>query len=243
MQGHSSDRYDASGIAENQFEPGSGGRVLKNLLGITSKREMDIVEAREQLGALLACTEMFDGNHHFNAGDVCSIHKLWLEGVYSWAGRYRQVNIGKGGLQFAAAAHIPKLMNSFEKEFLARYTPCAFNTHREVADALAKVHVELVLIHPFRDGNGRATRMLASLMAMQAGLPSLDFGALDGKGRNDYFAAVRSGMKRDYEPMIKLFLDVIDQTVRHYVSPGDPAAVERGEDQGRSRPHPRSRRK
>jgi cell filamentation protein len=43
------DRYDASDLEEAQFEPGSRGRVLKNLLGIKSQREMDWVEQREQL--------------------------------------------------------------------------------------------------------------------------------------------------------------------------------------------------
>jgi cell filamentation protein len=40
--------YDASGLIEAQFEQGSRGRVLKNVLGIKSKREMDQVEAEEQ---------------------------------------------------------------------------------------------------------------------------------------------------------------------------------------------------
>ena len=45
-------RYAIKGLDEAEFEPGSGGRVLKNLLGIKSKREMDRVEAQEQLQAL-----------------------------------------------------------------------------------------------------------------------------------------------------------------------------------------------
>ena len=44
--------YDASGLIEAQFEPGSQGRVLKNLLGIKSKREMDQAEVQEQFRAL-----------------------------------------------------------------------------------------------------------------------------------------------------------------------------------------------
>jgi len=44
--------YDASGLIAAQFKPGSHGRVLKNLLGIKSKREMDQAEAEEQLRAL-----------------------------------------------------------------------------------------------------------------------------------------------------------------------------------------------
>ncbi len=45
-------RYDVSKLPEAQFEPGSHGRVLRNLLGIKRKREMDRVEAREKLRAL-----------------------------------------------------------------------------------------------------------------------------------------------------------------------------------------------
>lgn len=58
------DRYDASGLEEARSEPGSGGRVLKNLLGIKKKREMDRVEAREQLRALEELTALYD-QHHF----------------------------------------------------------------------------------------------------------------------------------------------------------------------------------
>jgi cell filamentation protein len=47
------DRYDASGLVEAQFEPGSRRRVLKNLLGIKRKREMDRLEGLEQLRALV----------------------------------------------------------------------------------------------------------------------------------------------------------------------------------------------
>lgn len=45
-------RYDTSGLIEGQFEPGSGRRVLKNLLGIKKKRELGQVETREILRAL-----------------------------------------------------------------------------------------------------------------------------------------------------------------------------------------------
>lgn len=43
-------RYDVAGLIEAQYQPGSRGRVLRNLLGITRKREMDEAEAREQRG-------------------------------------------------------------------------------------------------------------------------------------------------------------------------------------------------
>lgn len=79
--------------------------------------------------------------------------------------------------------------------------------------ALAETHVELVLIHPFREGNGRIARVLATLMALQAGLPPLDFMPLAGHARKAYFAAIQAGMDRNYEPMTGLFGKVIGRSL------------------------------
>jgi len=208
------DKYDALGLPEAQFEPGSRGRVLKNLRGITSKREMDEAEAREQLRALRELMTIYGAHHRFTAADVCNIHKIWLGDIYEWAGKYRQVNVSKGGFLFAAANQVPHLMAEFEKGPLRKYTPCSFESHDEIAMALAAVHVELVLVHPFREGNGRVARMVAVLMALQAGLPLLDFSGVRGKKKTEYFSAVQAGMDRNYEPMAKVFSDVIRRTLR-----------------------------
>lgn len=207
-------RYDASKLAEGQFEPGSHGRVLRNLLGIKRKRQMDEVEAREQLRALEELIRIYDETHRFSAADVRKIHKIWLGPVYAWAGEYRKVNVSKGDFLFAAAGEVPGLMVEFEKGPLRRFTPCGFESLDEVARALAVVHTELTLIHPFREGNGRVGRLLAILMALQAGLPPLDFGGIKGRTRQEYFAAVRSGLDRNYEPMEKIFSGVIRRTLR-----------------------------
>jgi cell filamentation protein len=79
---------------------------------------------------------------------------------------------------------------------------------------LAVTHGELVLIHPFREGNGRCARLLAWLMALQAGLPPLDFAPLAGRGRRAYFAAVRAVWDRDYGPLEASFEAVIRRTLR-----------------------------
>jgi cell filamentation protein len=60
-------------------------------------------------------------------------------------------------------------MRQFEHDQLARLTPCRFECIEDVVASLAEVHVELVLIHPFREGNGRIARLLSVLMALQAG--------------------------------------------------------------------------
>ena len=184
------------------------------LLGIKSKREMDQIEAQEQLRTLEELVRIYDQTHRITATDVRRIHKIWLGSIYAWAGNYRQVNLSKGDFPFAAANQIPRLMIEFEKGPLREYTPCRFTEMSEIARAIAVVHTELLLIHPFREGNGRVTRLLAVLMALQAGLPPLDFGNIKGRKRQEYFRAVQAGLDRDYKPMEEVFSAVIRRTRR-----------------------------
>lgn len=109
------DRYDTSGLIEGQFEPGSGRRVLKNLLGIKSKREIGQVETRELFRALDELVDIYGEDHRFRSGDIRKMHGLWLGNVYAWAGSYRQVNLSKDNFPFASAAHIPMLMAELER--------------------------------------------------------------------------------------------------------------------------------
>lgn len=124
------------------------------------------------------------------------------------------MNLSRGDFPFAAANKIPRLMIELEKGPLREYTPCRFTVISEIARAIALIHTELLLIHPFREGNGRAARLLAILMALQAGLPPLDFGSIKGRKRKEYFRAVQAGLDRDYKPMEKVFSAVIRRTKR-----------------------------
>ena len=175
---------------------------------------MDDVEARQQLRALRELIVVYDETHMFTAADVCKIHRTWLGSIYSWAGGYRQVNVTKSDFPFAAAMEIPKLMTELEKGPLQEFTPCRFDSDDRLVRALATVHAELMLIHPFREGNGRAGRLLAILMGLQARLPPLDFTGVKGKKRQQYFAAVLAGIGRDYEPMERIFSEVVRRSRR-----------------------------
>lgn len=209
-------RYKTDGLAEDQYEEGSEGLVLNNFLRIKDKQKMDEVETRELYRATDELMENYDRDHQFTAADICNMHRNWLGKVYEWAGQYRQVTISKGGFTFALPQFIPQLMADFEKNELSRYTPCNFENQDEQVRAMAIVHTELLLIHPFREGNGRLSRLLAMLMALQAGLPPLDFSEFEGKRKEEYFAAVRNGLERDYQPMKKFFNAVIFRTLQAY---------------------------
>ncbi len=148
-------RYDVSGLTEAQFEPGSDGQVLKNRLGIKTPKDMDAAEAWALERVIGEVVRKYDEKHCFVAADICELHKAWLGEIYDWAGNYRQVNISKGDFPFAAAAQVFSLMARFERDVLQHYTPCNLKDRASVIRALAETHVELVLIHPFREGNGR----------------------------------------------------------------------------------------
>jgi cell filamentation protein len=94
-----------------------------------------------------------------------------------------------------------------------------FETQPEVVHALAVVHTEFVLIHPFREGNGRLARMLTIVMAAQAGLPPLDFGHLKGQKKQEYFRAVQAGMDYDYPPMEQILTGAVERTLKRRSQP------------------------
>ena len=120
----------------------------------------------------------------------------------------------KDGFPFAASNQVPRLMHELERGALRRFTPCRFEAADEQAHALGVVHAELILIHPFREGNGRCARLLATLMALQAELPALDFGGIRGVEKRRYFAAIHAAMGRDYAPIAGIFRAVIARTLR-----------------------------
>ncbi|MFT7724211.1 MAG: Fic family protein [Roseateles sp.] len=192
-------RY-AIGGDEGECQPGSDGRVLRNLAGIASPEDMDELEL-----ALLA--QLYDAvlvedlpDRRLTVADLKTWHRRWLGNVYAWAGRERGVNMSKGDFLFASAAQLPRLLANFERDCLARWTPCHGMADAALVEAIAVTHVEFILIHPFRDGNGRLSRLLADVMAVQAGRPPLDYGSW-ASGKDAYVAAIRAGHAGHYGPM------------------------------------------
>lgn len=210
-----STRYDASG-AQAEFEPGSRGRVLRNLQGIAGVRAVQLAESEALVAVQDWLLNRFRIDQRFSADDLCLIHRQWLGQLYPWAGEYRQVNMTKQGFMFAAAQQVPHLMGDFEARYLRVLTPCHGLDEKSLIAALARTHAELVIVHPFREGNGRCARLLAWLMALQAGLPPLDFSAMQGRGKHGYIRAIHAAFSGSYEPMEQVFAKVIRRTSRAY---------------------------
>ncbi len=205
------DKYDTSRSAEGQFQPGSQGDVLLNKLGITDMEEMNEVELRLLNKLTRTLLEEIEVDQRISVADLCEWHRRWLGNVFSWAGQYRSVNMAKQDFQFAAAHLIQKLMQKYETEFLNEYTPCEGMDEEQLVEALANVHLEFILIHPFREGNGRLGRLLATVMALQAGRPPLDFTYLT-EHKGEYIQAIHAGLD-NIEPMKVLFRRVLQRSV------------------------------
>lgn len=205
-------RYEAGGVGAD-FEPGSQRRVLLNNCGIKSVREMARVESEALYATTQRLIDETSPDRTFDAADLQHMHKQWLGDIYPWAGQYRSVNIAKGNFMFAAADRVPGLMHQFEDGPLREFTPCRAESTAP-ARALAVVHAELVLIHPFREGNGRCARILSTLMGLQAGLPPLDFSPIEGRGKRRYVSAIHAALARDYQPMIDLFEAIVARSTR-----------------------------
>ena len=202
------DRYDTHGNLEGQYQSNSNNQVLSNKLAITDADEMNMVEL--DLLELLyerVLAEVTE-DQIITVTDLMEWHRAWLGNVYDWAGRERSVNMGKGDFHFAACSQIPRLLADLDNKYLAVYTPCKDFTEVEFAEAISIIHVEFILVHPFREGNGRLSRLLANVMALQANWPELDFTAWDNK-KEMYFSAIQAGMECNYEPLKLLVMQVL----------------------------------
>jgi cell filamentation protein len=213
------DRYSTKGLIENEYEPGS--KVLKNKLGIRKRREMEQAEAELFQKTQLHFYKLFaeDPSPAITENLIREIHHHWLKRIYQWAGNYRRVNLSKGGITFPPASlvdgspNIPNLMEEFEKDILGKYTPLQkAEDQSKVVEAIAIVHGEFEAIHPFREGNGRVGRLIADLMALQAGRSTVIFD-IEGKPRNKrlYFDAMKEVfVNKKYCPL----MNIIEEALR-----------------------------
>jgi cell filamentation protein len=90
-----SSRYAPHG-PEAEFQPGSRGRVLRNLLDLQRVGDITLAESQALQLAQDQAIERYTIDHRFTAGDICDLHRAWLGAVYPWAGRYRTVATSEG---------------------------------------------------------------------------------------------------------------------------------------------------
>ena len=182
--------------------PNDQEEILPNMLGLKTIDEIALAEFEGFLKAEIILTENITQRTKFNIAYILKIHKMALSHLYTFAGKYRDVNMSKGGFPFAASKFLPETMKSFDNEVLQRL-PNKYSDKEELIKDIAIVHGELLVIHPFREGNGRTARMLANLMSRKQGFNSLQFEKVGTKEFEFYVAAVQKSAEKDYDKMIE----------------------------------------
>ncbi len=181
-----------------------GQEVLPNKLGLTTKEQIDDAElvgfARAQEKAIRALTD----STIFSLDYLYQLHKDALGDVYDFAGKLRTANISKGNFLFPIANALPNALQNFESEFLSPISTRHFQP-KELLLNLARMHAELLYIHPFREGNGRAIRMFTDLIFLIKTGKVLDFETIT-KNSVLHIKAVQGAASCNYKLMEELFL-------------------------------------
>jgi cell filamentation protein len=199
-------RYDAG--TGDEFEPGSNGQVLRNKLGIVDPQRAGLVETELLRSTYVRVLSQVNRRLVLDQNAILDLHREWLSPIYDFAGRLRTVNVSKGGLLFAPAAYLPQGFAEIDAMF-RRLMPCVGFDAARLSRAIAESHAELVLLHPFREGNGRISRLVADIMAVQAGYEPLAWPTDTEVGRDRYYAALRRGFVTDCEPLTALIREAL----------------------------------
>ncbi|CAN5436284.1 Fic family protein [soil metagenome] len=201
-------RYEVG--RSEECEPGSNGLVLRNRLGITEPRTADLEEALRLLQAQDESYARIGFDTLLSVDLIRDLHRSWLGGLYPFAGEIRGVDVSKDGFMFAPVANLDGSLRELDR-VLAEETPCSGKDEEALSRSIARAHAELLLVHPFREGNGRLARWVADLMALQAGFPLLDWRFdLDTEDRRKrYFAALRRGYAMDLNALEALVREAL----------------------------------
>lgn len=165
--------------------------VLENKLGITNSA--DLAKEEEKLSKKRA-VELFEEEllSLADAGSFSSlqkIHEYLFQDIYDFAGKIRTVNIAKGSFRFAPVVYLQDALKHIE------------NMPQSTFDEIIKKYVEMNVAHPFREGNGRSTRIWLDLILKKELNKVVDWRRVD---KNDYLLAMERSPIKDLE--IKVLL-------------------------------------
>lgn len=160
--------------------------VLENKLGIKNQLELNRVEERL---SKMKIKNLYDSGeiHYIEVGTfkgLSDMHKYLLEDIYFFAGEIRKVNIAKGNFRFA-----PVMYLSHSLEHISTMPQTNF-------DEIVEKYVEMNIAHPFREGNGRATRIWLDLIFKNELHQVVDWNKID---KEDYLLAMERSPIKDIE--------------------------------------------
>ena len=156
------DKYGTGGDTQYCY-PGSD--VLINKLGLTDEAALEAAEVELTEARIEQFKPDFDD---ISLSALRGIHRFLFQDVYEWAGELRSVDISKGTTRFANVGRVEPEADKLFRQ-LAQENYLVGLPREHFVARLAHYYCELNVIHPFRDGNGRAQRVLFEVISINAG--------------------------------------------------------------------------
>lgn len=173
--------------------------TLENKFGLTSSADL---AREEEFVSKKRAVELFENSvlDSLPAGKFSTlqaIHKYLFEDIYDFAGELRTVNIAKGNFRFAPLLYLQAALESIDKMPQASF------------DEIIEKYVEMNIAHPFREGNGRSTRIwLDHILKNEIG-KVIDWSKVD---KEDYLLAMERSPIKDVEVKVLLKCALTDET-------------------------------
>lgn len=172
--------------------------ILENKLGISDSAEL--ARAEEKISKMKAL-ELFETNllDTFEVGTfkgLAKIHQYLFGEIYDFAGKMRTVNIAKGVFRFAPVMYLEAALKNIEK------------MPQSTFDEIVEKYVEMNIAHPFREGNGRSTRIWLDAIFKKELRMVVDWSMVD---KEDYLLAMERSPVKDVEIKVLLKAALTDK--------------------------------
>ena len=172
--------------------------ALENKLGIKSSAEL--AREEERISKKKA-VELFENGmlEKLEAGKfqtLCEIHKYLFDDIYDFAGKIRTVNLSKGNFRFAPLMYLETAIKNVDK------------MPQNTFDEIVEKYVEMNIVHPFREGNGRSMRIWLDMMLQKQIGQVVDWSKIE---KEDYLMAMERSPIKDIEIKYILNAALTDQ--------------------------------
>ena len=172
--------------------------ALQNKLGLTDELELAREEERisKQKALALYDTGLLDTFPVGTFAGLAMIHKYLFEDIYEFAGQMRTVNIAKGNFRFAPVMYLRPALESIDR------------MPQSTFDEIIEKYVERNVAHPFREGNGRSTRIWLDCILKKELHQVVDWSRVD---KSDYLMAMERSPVKDLEIKVLLHKALTEQ--------------------------------
>ena len=172
--------------------------MLENKLGITDSTELARMEERISKQKALEMFEsgFFETLEPGTYKSLAMIHQCLFDEIYDFAGKLRKVNISKGNFRFAPLMYLETALQNIDK------------MPQSTFDEIVEKYVEMNVAHPFREGNGRSTRIWLDLMLKKEIGYVVDWSKVD---KEDYLLAMERSPIKDVEIKVLLKAALTDE--------------------------------